>query len=287
MEVMSNGLKWALFAGCLLAVAAFAADDRKECRYSVGPGASVTVTNESGPVEVKGSAARQVVIAATRHSDKVEVQCDQSGSRVQATTRFLRHSDGADAKVEYEVTVPADASVTVRAPGGPITAEKLHGDVILEGDAASVEVRQISNAHVHVSTISGPIKLSNIANGHVEVTSLNGNVQLEAVTGPRVSVNTAKGSIGYTGDFAGGGEYMLVNHSGNIDVVLPASASVDLSARSITGGVENDFPLKQKSEVGFIASQGGRSFAGTSNTGASSVQLRSFSGKIRVKKLSH
>jgi DUF4097 and DUF4098 domain-containing protein YvlB len=238
-------------------------------------------------VEVKGSTTRQVAIAANRHSDKVGVSCDQSGNRVQASTHFFQRADGADGQVEYEVTVPADASVTVRAPSGPITAEKLHGDLVLEGDAASVEVHQISNAHVHVRTISGPVKLSNVSNGYVEITSLNGNVQLDAVTGPRVLVNTAKGSISYNGDFGGGGEYMLVNHSGNIDVALPASASVDLTARSINGSVENDFPLKQKSESGFIASQGGRSFAGTSNTGASSVQLRSFSGKIRVTKLSH
>ena len=76
---------------------------------------------------------------------------------------------------------------------------------------------------------------------------------------------------------------MLVNHSGDIDVTLPAFASVDLSARSITGSVENDFPLQQKQHSSFVPSPG-RAFAGTSNTGASSVQLRSFSGKIRVKK---
>ena len=85
------------------------------------------------------------------------------------------------------------------------------------------------------------------------------------------------------GDFGEGGDYMLVNHSGDIDVVLPAFASVDLTARSITGSVENDFPLQQKPHSSFVPSPG-RAFAGTSNTGASSVQLRSFSGKIRVKK---
>jgi DUF4097 and DUF4098 domain-containing protein YvlB len=128
--------------------------------------------------------------------------------------------------------------------------------------------------------------LGNIVNGHLEITSLSGDVQLDAVSGPYVSVNTAKGSIRYTGDFGGGGDYMLVNHSGDIDVLLPASASVDLSARSVTGSVENDFPLQQKQNPTFAIAQG-RSFAGTSNSGASSVQLRSFSGKIRVKKLTH
>jgi len=283
MQRISNGAKWPLVAAGVLTIAAFAADNRKEFRYTVGPGASVTVTNGSGPVDVRGSAGRQVVIVATTHSDKVEVDCDQNGNRVQATTHFLRPADGADGRVEYQVLVPPDASVTVRAPGGPITAEKMRGDLSFEGDAAQVDLHDVSNAHVRVRTISGPVNLGNITNGHVEVTSVSGNVQLDAVSGPKVSVNTAKGFIRYNGDFGEGGDYMLVNHSGNIDVTLPASASVDLTARSLTGSVENDFPMKQKQHLAFPITQG-RSFAGTSNSGASSVQLRSFSGKIRVKK---
>jgi len=282
----SNGVRWSVVAVGLLAAVAVAAESRKEFRYTVGPGASVTITNESGPVEIKGSPGRQVVIVTTTHSDNVEVDCDQSGNRVQATTHFLQRGGSPDSRVDYHVLVPQDASVTVRAPSGPITAEKMRGDVTLEGDAAQVEVRDVSNVHVHVRTISGPVSLSNITNGHVEITSLSGPVQLDAVSGPKVSVNTAKGSIRYNGDFGGGGDYMLVNHSGNIDVTLPASASVDLSARSITGSVENDFPLQQKSHPSFVPDSG-RSFAGTSNAGGSFVQLRSFSGKIRVKKLTH
>jgi DUF4097 and DUF4098 domain-containing protein YvlB len=280
---MSNGVKCSLVAAGLLAVAAFAADNRREFRYTVAPGANVTVTNESGPVDIKGSAGRQVVIVATTHSDKVEVDCGQKGNRIQATTHFLQHTNGPDGRVEYQIFVPSDASVTVRAPSGPITAEKMRGDLTLEGDAAQVDVHEVSNAHVHVRTISGPVTLGSVINGHVEITSLSGDVQLDAVSGPRVSVNTVKGSIRYNGDFGGGGDYMLVNHSGNIDVTLPASASVDLSARSINGSVENDFPLKQKQHPTFAITQG-RSFAGTSNSGASLVQLRSLSGKIRVKK---
>ncbi len=282
MHSMSNGVKWSLVVVGLLAVAAIAADNRREFRYTVGQGASVTVTNESGPVEVRGSAGRQVVIVATTHSDKVEVDCNQKGSRIQATTHFLQRSDGPE-RVEYQILVPQDASVTVRAPSGPITAERMRGDLTLEGDAATIDVRDVSSAHVHVRTISGPVSLGNISNGHVEVTSLSGSVQLDAVSGPKVSVNTAKGSIRYHGNFGEGGDYMLVNHSGNIDVTLPASASVDLTARSIAGSVENDFPLQQQLHPTSPLTQG-HSFAGTSNSGASTVQLRSFSGKIRVKK---
>jgi hypothetical protein len=76
---------------------------------------------------------------------------------------------------------------------------------------------------------------------------------------------------------------LFINHSGEIHVTLPANASVDLNARSIKGSVENDFPFKKADHPPFPLAEG-RSFAGRANTGASSVELRSFSGKIRVVK---
>jgi Putative adhesin len=283
MQSMRNTVKWTLVGAGLLGMAAMAADNRKEFRYAVGPGASVTVTNESGPVEIRGLSGRQVVVVATSHSDNVEVDCGQKGNHIQAITHLLGRPDGSNERVEYQLLVPPDTSVIVRAPSGPITAERMRGDLTLEGDAAAVEVREVSNAHVHVRTLSGPVSLGSISGGHVEVTSLSGNVLLDSVSGPKVSVNTAKGAIQYRGDFGEAGDYMLTNHSGDIDVTLPASASVDLTARSIAGSVENDFPLQQNPHPTFIPSPG-RSFTGTSNSGASTVQLRSFSGKIRVKK---
>jgi hypothetical protein len=222
--MICKGVKWSVLILGVLAAAASAADNRKEFRYTVGPGASISVANESGPVQVKGSAGRQVVVVTTTHSDQVEIDCTQNGNRVQAITHFLQgRTDGPDGQVEYQLLVPADASVTVRAPSGPITAEKMRGDLSLEGDAAKIDVHDTSNAHVHVRTISGPVRLVNILNGHVEITSLSGDVQLDSVSGPYVSVNTAKGSIRYSGDFGGGGDYMLVNHSGNIDVLRALS----------------------------------------------------------------
>jgi DUF4097 and DUF4098 domain-containing protein YvlB len=281
MGVMSKSL------GCTALLALFStvvfAADTKEFRYNVGPNSSVTVINEFGPVSVKGVSGHQVLITAKPHSKKVEIDAGQTGDRIDITSHQLEKASESDATVDYEISVPADASVTVRAPSGPITAQHLLGDVVVEGDAAKINVSDVRNAHVHARTVTGPITLANIVNGHVEVTSVNGDVQLTNVDGRKVSVNTTKGNIRYAGDFGSGGSYMLVNYSGDIEVVMPPSASVDLSARSVNGKVEQDFPLQQKIHPSFNIDTS-RSFAGTSNSGASSVRLRSFSGKIRVKK---
>jgi DUF4097 and DUF4098 domain-containing protein YvlB len=263
--------------------AAVAADNRKEFKYPTGPGTSITVVNEFGPVTLKPVAGRQALIIATIHSDKVEVVCSQTGNRIEARTHFLQKANDDEGRVEYEIAVPAGVAVVVRAATGPIEAEKLQGDVTLKGDAARVIARDLNNSHVHIQTVGGPIELNNVSGGHVEVISTDGAVRLNAVSGPKVSVNTASGDITYEGDLGSGGEYSFSNHSGNIELTLPATASMDLMARSITGSVQNEFPLERKSRPG-LSLMDGRSSVGTSNAGASSVQLRSFSGKIRVKK---
>jgi len=149
--------------------------------------------------------------------------------------------------------------------------------------SALVDIREISNAHVHVKTLNGPITLTNIQNGHVEITSVSGDVILNEVNGPFVQVSSTTGKIRYAGDFGAGGEYSLSSHSGDIEATMPDDASADVTARSVRGHVENEFPLLPKHHTVFPIEQG-RSFVGTVGGAASSVLLRTFSGKIRLKK---
>ncbi len=267
----------------LVACTTFAADTQKEFRYNVGNGATLNVVNEFGTVTVRPSSSRQVVIGATAHSGKVEIDSSQTFNRIEARSHVLGNPSEDEATVDYDIQVPPDVLLTVHNAGGPIRVDKVRGDMTLEGDTSPITVQDSSNAHMHIRTVAGPVTLSNISNGHVEVTSVSGDVLMTSVSGPKVAVNTTKGNILYTGDVAGGGNYSFNTHSGDIDVALPPSASVDLSARSVTGSVQQDFPLRQKTHLAFQPNPG-RAFAGTSNKGASSVQLRSFSGKIRVKK---
>jgi DUF4097 and DUF4098 domain-containing protein YvlB len=284
MARIPHPAKSALVAMAFVATVALAADTKKEFKYTVGPKASVTIVNEYGPVSVKGVPGRQITITATTHSDKVEVDSSQSGNRAEVRTHFLQPASPDEGRVEYVVQVPTDASVSVRGSTGPYSAEKLRGDVILEGDMAKVEVRDVSTAHVHVHTVDGAITLSNISGGHVEITSVGGDVELVDVTGPKVSVNTTSGNIRYSGDFGANGDYSLTNNFGNIDVILPASASIDLTARSMKGSAISDFPLQESKRHAVFPLTAGKAFAGTANSGASSVRLRSLSGTIRVTK---
>jgi DUF4097 and DUF4098 domain-containing protein YvlB len=267
-----------VFSSCALA-----AGNRKEFKYAVGGNASVNVGNQFGSVTLIPATGNQVVVSATTHSDNVEADCNQSGNRVEVRTHFLQNVNDNDGKVDYEIQVPNGATVSVQVASGSINAQRLNGDVTLSGDSASIEARDINNAHVHARTVSGPITLTDIRGGHVEIGTGSGKVALNNVSGPSVTVNTTSSGISYDGDFGGGGAYRLSSHSGPIDVALPASASVEVKAESVNGNVQNDFPLQQRTHSDFKP-QVGRSFQGFANSGSSSVQLHSFSGTIRVKK---
>ena len=267
----------------LISVAAFAADSRKEFKYTVGNGASINVVNQFGSISLRPSSGSQVIVVANPHSSKVEADSSQSGDRIEVRTHFLEKANSDDGKIDYEIQVPSGATVSAQVASGSIRAEHLNGDVTLRGDSASLEARDINNAHVHAHTVSGPITLANISGGHVEVGTGSGKVTLSNVTGPSVTVNTTSSAIGYDGDFGNAGAYQFSSHSGPIDVSLPASSSVEVRAESVNGSVQNDFPLQQKMHSDFKP-QAGKSFQGFANSGSSSVQLHSFSGTIRVKK---
>jgi DUF4097 and DUF4098 domain-containing protein YvlB len=259
---------------------------RKDVKIEIAPGGSLNVITGGGSVILHSGGGRQVLVSYVTHSDKVEV--DQSGAsnqRVELRSHVLsdQKPTAEEAAVDYEITVPSDVSVNVSTTSAPVNADGLSGDIGLSSETGQITVRNSQKAHVRVRSMTGAVTLNNVALSRVEIQSAGGTVMLTKVTGQRVSVGTTSGNIEYHGDFSGGGDYLLTTHSGAIDVTLPQTASVDLTARSNKGSVENDFPLEEKSHNSFTP-QSGRSFAGTSNSGSSSVELQSFSGKIRVKK---
>jgi len=270
-----------LLAGTLVA------ESRKEYHFNVGSKAGISVNNPYGSISVKPSTGNTVTINAVLHSDKVEVDNTQTGNHIEIQSHLLPGADATTGRVDYEILVPADASVTLHSSTGPLRAEKLHGDMTLEGAAATVDIRDVNDAHVHVKTVNGAVTLTNVQGGHVEVDSLSGEVTLDQVNGPLVQVISTSGPINYTGDFGRSGEYRLTSHSGDIEATVPDGTSADVSARSVRGEVHDDIHLQPKTHTWF-AVQEGRAFMGTMGRAAvsSTVVLRSFSGKIHLRKRS-
>ena len=215
------------------------------------------MNNPYGSISVKPSTGNIVVINAVLASDKVEVDNTLVGNRVEIQSHLLARlpTRNPAAWTTKSWCPPMPASRCTPAPA-PLRAERLHGDVTLEGSAATVEIRDITGGHVHVKTLNGPVTLTNVQDGHVEVDSLSGDVTLNGVTGPLVQVISTSGSINYIGDFGDRGEYRLTSHSGNIEATVPETTSADVSARSVRGEVHDDIPLQPKAHTWFVIKEG-------------------------------
>jgi hypothetical protein len=201
---------------------------------------------------------------------------DQHGDRIEL--RSISSRQGTNL-VEYTVLVPGAAFVSMRSSDGTLRAQGLHGDVVLEAGSGSVEVTDISDAHLHVKTLNGPITLTDIHNSHLDIHSVRGDVNLHNVTGPSVEVNSGAGRITYDGDPGQVGEYRLTSHTGDLEVSIPARAWVEITARSIKNQSDPDFPSASS-----VPAMGETLLGKPGKILGSRFELRSFSGKIRLKR---
>ena len=270
----------------LVAASLAAAQTQQEKRFNCGPKPSISVINEYGPVAVHAGTGNQVVLRYTLHSDKVEVDTnqsgDQNGDRITVETHLLKSATGDLGQVDYELLVPVNSVVIIHSNSGTLSADHLGGDLSVEGAATPVDLENLTGGHVRVRTLSGNITLADIRQVHVVANSISGDITMRNVNGPLVEVSSNVGKIHYDGDFGGMGSYKLNSNSGDIDASIPANASVDVTATSVRGQVDNDFPLQPKAHSITIPEKG-RSFVGVAGRAASSVFLHTFSGKIRLK----
>ncbi len=255
----------------------------KHFRYEVGKDASVSVFNQYGPIVVHSSNTKVITVKATLGSERVEIDPLQNGSHVELRSHLLPGSDATNAQVSYELTVPYSTELNLHSATGPLKVEKLGADVTLEGDSASVDVRDIHGSHLHVRTLDGDVTLTGISEEHVRVMTVGGKVYLQGVSGPDVHVETTSGLIRYAGQFGPNGSYELHTYSGNIELMLPLDASADLTAISNAGTVTTDFTVRPKKHPTLPGTSGGM-VSGFLGNGAPSVSVRTIVGSVFILK---
>src|SRR5437764_13965682 len=107
--------------------AAHAADSRKEARIDIAPGGTVNIVSGGGSIALHSGAGRQLLVTYAMHSAKIEV--DQSASENKQRVELLTHAlpgekpTADEARVDYDITVPAGVSVNVSTTSSLITAD--------------------------------------------------------------------------------------------------------------------------------------------------------------------
>ncbi len=257
---------------------------RIEKRFAVEGRPVVTIRNAHGRIDVKSWKKPEVVAIGNHASDKVEVDTEQAGNRIEVTTHVLTANyKPEDLQADYEITVPEETELQVRTDTGMVIVERVFGDLSFDTVAADVQLQEVSG-YLMVKTISGLVTCSRCA-GRIEVNSISGNVLLLQPQMDNVRVQTSTGNIFFDGEFLRRGIYTLKNYSGLIEVRFSDTDSFDLNATSLYGTVENQADLKPDTHPGrHPLPKLSKGLIGTFNEGHAKVELSSFNGTIKIRK---
>ncbi len=270
-------------AATLLFVAAPASAHRLEKHFAVAERPVIMVRNSQGRIEVRSWKKPEVVVIGNHSSNKVEVDTEQTGNRIEVNTHLLTENiTPAEFQADYQITVPEESELHVRTDSGEITVERVFGDMTFDTVAADVRLQEVAGYMV-VKTVNGSVLCARCA-GRIDVRSISGNVRFVQPQIDNVRVETTSGNIYYDGDFHRGGIYSLKTGNGLLEVRFSDTDSFDLTAATVNGTIENQAKIKPHTHERRSPSRFGTSLVGTFNDGHARVELSSFSGTIRILK---
>jgi len=264
-----------------------AATTRFEKHFAVKARPVVVIQNvANGRIEVKSWKNPEVVVAATQASDKIHIDSEQAGERVDVTATILDSSAPAnELEANFQLTVPEETELQLRTQTGLVYVEQVMGDMTLQSVAGDIHLKEVSG-YIVVRTTGGSLVCTQCA-GKLDFNSVSGNAQVVQPGLSNVSLFTMSGNILYDGDFIRSGIYTMKSGKGTVEVHFSGNDSFDLKAQTTTGTVDNQAEAYLKPDshgVRHIASKFTKGLFGTVGSGFAKVELSSYSGTIRILK---
>lgn len=282
----------------------------------IGRDGSLDLRNIAGRVAVTGVNGDDVRIDAVKrvwHQNaerarellkELEVEVAEGASRVDVRTRYPRQQS-YDAEVDYTVSVPQDARVTLRVVSGDVVVSNLRGELTAEavsgsvtassvGDvrmlrsvSGSVSVDGAAGSELMASTIGGTITVRRAKARTMELRSVGGAMRVSDSEADRVAMRALSGDIEFGGRISRNGRYDIESRSGRVVVTPSGSDGFEVEAATRNGEFRSDFPLTLR-ERGSGPRRGGnqrvRQVYGTFGDGGGLLTLRSYSGGITIER---
>jgi hypothetical protein len=258
--------------------------ERSEKIFPVSKNPNLMVTNYTGAVSVKGWQNSEIKIISTKYSQNVEIDIEANNSKVRVSTHVLDKLASAEkAKVDYQIYVPEESNLDIRSNMGSVEVENIKGEVAIDVVEANVKIAGVTG-YLRARSLGSKVSISN-SKGIIQTTTVSGDIFFTKLDSNSLTALSTLGNISYEGDFSSGGKYNFSTNEGLILIQCPDQASVEWDAKTVKGVIESDLPIKSKTHrPAPHDSYGKQSLLGTLNTGDATVQLSTFSGKIKIKR---
>ncbi|MCZ6506870.1 MAG: DUF4097 family beta strand repeat-containing protein [Acidobacteria bacterium] len=236
---------------------------RQEFRqlYDLGAGATVSVRNTNGSLDIAKWKGDQVLVEATKTvealgrsrveaaMEALRIAVNHSGTRLEIRTELPENTSGAlswlfgrqvRARVSYRIRVPGGIAIRALTVNGNITVEAIDGKVDAETTNGQIVIRG-----AQASTIAS---------------TLNGSIRADF------------------GSVSDAGEINFRTTNGAITVYAPHDLGCSVDASSVHGSVTTDFLIVVQRE------HGRKQLRGDINGGGRRLSLRTVNGSIQLRK---
>jgi hypothetical protein len=232
-----------------------------EWKGSVQPGDHIEVVGVLGDVTAVASNGNEVEVTAT-------IREHRRGNAEDIDIEVIEHGGGVTICAMYPTPRRADRDNECRPDGRT------------RNNTNDIDV----SVHFTVHVPSGVDFVGRTVNGDVQVESLSGDVEAHSVNGDvdvstsgLAQASTVNGSIRAQvgrADWDGSLEFETVN--GSITVELPDGVGADVTAATVNGGIETDFPLTVRGRFS------SKRISGIIGEGGRRLWLETVNGSIRI-----
>ncbi len=287
----------ALLALVLLPLAA-RAQRTIDRRFAVLPTVSLRVYNLAGSVKITGW-DRDTVTVSGQVNDTKGAEFfmgfgtaggklgiwSETPTDVKPSSLELRVPKGAQVWVK---TASADVIVTdvtggvdINSVTGRITVHGAPSELYAETMGGNVDV-DAATRFARLKTASGDIHVRG-AIEDITTTTVSGALTIEGDHFVRGSFESVDGNIRYLGDVARESALEFINHSGDVEFLLPAGTLADFSISTYYGSFDDHYGVQPKYGGNKLK---GREISFSTGGGGGQVTVRNFKGKVILRRRS-
>ena len=194
--------------------------DQTVIRHDIGQHGVLELRTISGSVRLQGTDGTEAVVIARGEERALrELSVERGEGRLLVQPQRL---DGGFFKrsgfdVDFQVSVPRDARVDIKAVSGDITGQYLDGEQDYKTVSGDVRLQYVGG-RMTAQSVSGDVRIDSATTLELSSTTTSGDVTVEAQSFELVRAKTVSGDVRLTGRLSEGPRHTVESVSGDLTV---------------------------------------------------------------------